>query len=125
MRIPSEVLAAPLVDKLSLTPSDFVKAVNNMPSSNEDLYQDTPARAQLRSMLLNAAQMGAEVVLAFVKRDASLRYMQCIPQVDGDCTRRYVTVVDVRLTQVIGVIQYRRVNLDTIAGLSIEYRPAA
>jgi hypothetical protein len=85
------------------------------------LYRDTPHRAAMRALLNAAGSTGALVRVAFFRQDGDLRYMLCKPMAGVDYTTKYVTVVDVEALER-REDAHRRVNLDSITGLQIEYR---
>lgn len=87
------------------------------------LYRDTQHRAAMRALLNAAGTTGALVRVAFIKQDGDLRYMLCKPVPMADTTAKYVTVVDVEALER-REDAHRRVNLDSITGLQIEYRAA-
>lgn len=100
----------------SLSVARAARASSCMPG----IYVDTATRRAMRALLDGAAAAGARVTLAFIKAtDGTLRYMDCIPCVDADGTARYYTVQDLDLTEERGRPVYRRVCLDTIAGLNV------
>lgn len=90
---------------------------------------DTPERAAFRGLLDSAAILGATVRVGFFKiatayTPAELRYMVAAPILLGDCTRQYYTVQDLELSEQQNRRVYRRINLDTVAALQIDYRAA-
>ncbi|MFN3914722.1 MAG: hypothetical protein ACK4K3_07365 [Aquabacterium sp.] len=114
-----------LVSTLGLSAVDYGHALQNLRRTNHlSIYRETDERARMRKLLADAARLDAEVVLAFVKLDGSMRYMHCMPQPDADPTCRYIIVEDLSLSEEHGRRMYRRVNLDTIAGVNIVYRAA-
>ena len=85
-------------------------------------YAPTPHRDRMRMILDGAGLANATVKLAFLKvSDGDLRYMICTPVPGVDGTEQYVTVRDLELSEVSGRDVFRRVNLDTIASLNMEY----
>lgn len=86
------------------------------------IYTETARRAAFRALLDAAAVTGSVVRLAFIKVDGSLRYMQAVPCQDVDGTCSYYTVQDVDLSEAKGRTVYRRVSLDTIARLDVEFQ---
>jgi hypothetical protein len=85
------------------------------------LYTDTTQRNRMRALLTGAALADAVVRLAFIKQDGELRYMLCVPCPGADSTLAYMTVVDVELSSEAERTVYRRVLLDTIVGVQIDY----
>lgn len=113
-----------LVDAVAPSFRDLAVAANVYPMG---CYRDTEHRANMRGLMHAAAATGAQISLAFLKQDGSLRYMRCVPTLE-DGTYQYVTVRDLELTETRGCAVYRRVNLDTVARLQLEYgagRPGA
>lgn len=89
------------------------------------VYQDTRTRAMHRSLLDAAGLMDATVKVGFIKNDGELRYMLCRPVVEADGTCRYYTVLDLELTEKNNRDTYRRINLDSIAAIQVDYKAAA
>jgi hypothetical protein len=83
------------------------------------IYTDTPHRRAMRTLLDDAGASGAQVLVAFLKGDGSLRYMRCAVCPGADPTTRYVTVRDLMLSECTERPEYRRVCLDTIAGVRV------
>lgn len=86
-------------------------------------FTDSPHRAHMRLLLEGAGFTGAEVRVAFLKGDGSLRYMRCLPTPGADGTARYVTVQDLDLSEESGRTVHRRVCLDSVAGITVRFRP--
>ena len=72
-------------------------------------------------ILDQAGAAGAKVRLAFYKDDESLRYIRCMPVPGADATACYVTVQDLDKSDEVGRAVYRRVRLDTIAQMQVEW----
>jgi hypothetical protein len=87
------------------------------------IYADTPHRHTMRALLDAAGAAGAQVRVAFFKADGTLRYMQCEVCPGADSTARYVTVRDLMLSEDAERPAYRRVCLDTIAGVHVLVAP--
>lgn len=85
-------------------------------------WNDTRHRATIRAMLDAAAVADAVVLVAFVKLSGELRYMACTPCPGQDNTYRYYTVIDEELSEARGRPVHRRVCLDTIARLVVDFR---
>lgn len=86
------------------------------------VYTETEHRARMRHLMDGAGLTGAEVKLAFFKHtDGAERFMLCRVKPGADPTARYVTVVDLELTEQAGHDVYRRVNLDTVSSIVITY----
>lgn len=77
----------------------------------------------MRLLLDGAGLTGSEVLVAFLKKDGSLRYMRCVPVPGADVTARYVTVLDLELPEEGERSVYRRVCLDAVAGVTVRFRP--
>lgn len=88
-------------------------------------YCDSRNRAERRRLLDAAGMLNADVKLAFLKLDGTLRYMLARPVVDADPTCRYYTVQDLELSEQAGRTVYRRVNLDTLAGAEVVFKRGA
>lgn len=108
--------------KLALSPLAVLSAHERNRPAGEYLYQDSPRRREMRALLDGAAIAGATVTLAFVKVGGDLRYMTCRPCEDADGTCRYYIVQDLEKSSEAGRVVYRRVQLDTIVGATVEYR---
>lgn len=86
---------------------------------------DTRARAHRRALLDAAALLGAHVRVGLTKLDGTLRHITALPVLDADPTCRYYTVQDLELSDKAQRVVYRRINLDTLAALSVDYKAAA
>lgn len=101
------------------------KARSNAPRGPRNgIYADTEHRRRMRALLDGAGLANAQVKLGFLKLAGELRYMLCVPCPGCDTTAKYVTVVDVELSEQRERTVYRRVNLDTIAAAQVEFRAA-
>ena len=94
------------------------------PFTAPGIYHETPTRHSRRALLDAAGILGATVRLGFFKVSGELRYMLCSPVVDADGTCRYYTVKDLELSEAQARPVYRRVNLDSIAALRVDYSVA-
>ena len=108
------VAAAEKASRFSPRPEGHSRAIN--------AYSSTPKRDRMRMILDGAGLANATVKLAFIKvSDGDMRYMICTPVPGVDGTEQYATVRDLELSEVAGRDVHRRVNLDTIASLQMEY----
>lgn len=109
---------AALASSLALSMLDLAAATRRRGPS---CHVETSNRRALRCLLDGAGLAGAQVSIGFYKLGGELRYMLAEPVPGADQTAQYVTVKDIELSQEAGRPVYRRVNLDTVAGLRLDY----